>query len=306
MDLKGKKVLLAGGTGLIGSHLIGLLKDEGVEISLLSRSSGEHKGIKAYEWSTVDETMDESALDGVDYIINLAGAGIADKRWTDSRKKVIIESREKSAAVIKKYLIKTGVKPKCYLSASAVDYYGDRGEERLTEDSPPGTGFLTEAVQKWERAADELASITTVKKLRIGLVLSARGGALPSMAGPQKFGLGALLGGGKQFYPWVHIEDVARMMIFLLKNEEQKGVFNGVSPEPITQRDMVDAIAKGMGRPALKFPVPAFALRLALGEMSDLVLNSRKVVPERMEKEGYEFKFTDATEALRDLAERKV
>jgi len=306
MNLKGKKVILAGGTGMIGSHLIDALASEGADTALLSRSTKMYKGLKAYQWSTEDGTIDPEALEGVDYIVNLAGAGIADKRWTESRKKVIVESRIKSAELIKRELVKKGIKPLGYLSASAVGYYGDRGDEQLTESSGPGDDFIAKTVVQWENAADSLAELMPVIKVRWGIVLSTKGGALPKMAGPQGFGIGAILGSGKQYYPWIHIDDVARVIIFLLKRENFSGVVNGVSPTPVTQREFVDAIERGMKKPALKLPAPAFAIRMGMGEMASVVLNSHRVVPKKLKEMAYEFKFTDPVEAMRDLAERKI
>ena len=305
MDLKGKTILIAGGTGLIGNHLSDYLGGLDADIRLLSRKRGEYNGIKAFGWSPSEHKMDMEALEGVDYIINLAGAGVADGRWTTKRKKLIVDSRIDSAATFEKALEARGERPKAYIAASAVGIYGDRGDEVLTEESAPGSGFLAETTLKWEAASDRMKKFMPVKKLRIGLVLSTKGGALPSMAGPQRTGIGALLGGGRQFYPWVHIRDIARMFQFLIEKDDLEGVFNGVGPGPVRQSDMVDAIRKGMKRPAIKLPAPSFVLKTMLGEMAEVVLSSNRVVPERLEKEGFEFQFSDIVEALRDLVENK-
>lgn len=305
MELKGKTILIAGGTGLIGSHLSQYLISQGAEVRLLSRKKGEYNGIRAYGWSPSEHKMDDDALQGVDYIVNLAGAGVADGRWTSKRKQLIVDSRVDSAATFEKALKASGERPKAYISASAVGIYGDRGDDVLTEDSAPGSGFLAETTLKWEAAADRMKQFMPVKKLRIGLVLSTKGGALPSMAGPQRTGIGALLGGGKQFYPWVHIRDIARMFQFLLERDDLEGVFNGVGPVPIRQSDMVDAIRKGMKRPAIKLPAPSFVLKTMLGEMAEVVLSSNRVLPERLEKEGFDFQFSEIIDALKDLVEHK-
>ncbi|TVQ46242.1 MAG: TIGR01777 family protein [Saprospirales bacterium] len=306
MLLTNKRVLIAGGTGLIGGHLCNFLKKEGCQVELLSRKAGLYNGIQAYQWSVDEMKISHPELDKVDVVINLAGASIADKKWSKERKKVIIESRINAAKTFEKYMLEGILKPKVYLSASAVGYYGDRGGEELTEDSDPGDDFLAQTTIKWEKSADLLKQFARVIKLRIGIVLSARGGALPEMANPQRFGIGALLGGGNQYMPWIHIDDVAGMILFLLTNEKAEGVFNAVSPNPVTQKEMVSAIAKGMGRPAIKLPAPAFALKLAMGEMATLVLNSNKVIPRRILNMGYEFIFTEASTALKDLKERKI
>ena len=306
MSGKYKRVLIAGGTGLIGSHLSIQLLNAGYEVELLSRKAGTYNGINAYKWSVDDKEIFHPELDKIDVVINLAGAGIADKKWTKERKKVIIQSRVNAARTFEKYMQEGKLKPEVYLSASAVGYYGDRGEEELTEDLEPGDDFLAQTTIEWEKAADLMNPFTRVVKVRIGIVLSSKGGALPEMANPQRFGVGALLGGGKQYMPWVHIDDIAGMILFLLSNEKATGVFNAVSPNPVTQKEMVSAIAKGMGRPAIKIPAPGFALKLAMGEMAALVLNSNKVVPERIQNLGYQFNFTDASNALRDLKQRQI
>lgn len=306
MTLADKRVLIAGGTGLIGGHLSDFLKKEGCKVEFLSRKAGAYNGIQAYQWSVDDREISHPELEKVDVVINLAGAGIADKKWTKERKKVIIQSRVNAARTFEKYMQGGKLKPEVYLSASAVGYYGDRGEEELTEDSEPGDDFLAQTTIEWEKAADLMIPFTRVVKVRIGIVLSTKGGALPQMANPQRLGVGALLGGGKQYMPWVHIDDIVKMILFLLTNGKADGVFNAVSPKPITQKQMVSAIAKGMGRPAIKLPAPGFALKLAMGEMAALVLNSNKVIPKRIQNLGYKFNFIDASTALKDLKNRKI
>lgn len=306
MTHQGKKVLIAGGTGLIGSRLTSILADRGAEVVLLSRESGKYNGFKAFEWQPSKHQMDESALEGVDFVINLAGAGIADKRWTKSRKQIIIDSRVNAAITFEKYLDKLQDKPSAYLSASAVGYYGDRGKEILTEQSDQGEGFLAETTAQWEKAADRINKIIPVKKLRMGVVLSTKGGALPQLAGPQRFGIGTLMGSGQQYYPWIHIDDVCGIFNFLLERDDLQGVFNGVSPNPVKQTQLVEAIKKGMNRPAVKLPAPGFILRTVLGEMASVVLNSNRVIPQRLNDEGYQFLFDDLEKALKDLSMRKI
>jgi len=306
MSLEGKSVLIAGGTGLIGTHLSSYLTDLGVKVSHLSRSKQSKSPYTTYTWNPAEHKMDTEALKGVDYIINLAGAGVADGRWTRARKKLILQSRLDSAATFEKHLAETGVKPIAYLSASAVGYYGDRGEDLLTEESKPGTGFLSETTVSWEKAADAMEKYCPVYKVRIGLVLSTRGGALPNMANPQKLGVGALMGSGKQFYPWIHIHDLARIFEYLMENRNLNGVVNGTAPVPVRQTDLVDAIKKGMNRPALKLPAPSFVLKTMLGEMATAVLDSTRAVPERLNKAGFEFQHAEIVEALRHLKENKI
>ncbi len=306
MSLEGKSVLIAGGTGLIGTHLSNYLTRQGMKVSHLSRSKQKNSPYTTFTWNPVEHRMDTEALQDVNYIINLAGAGVADGRWTQARKKLILESRLDSAATFEKHLAETGIKPNAYLSASAVGYYGDRGEEILTEESEPGTGFLSETTVAWEKAADAMENYCQVVKVRIGLVLSTKGGALPSMANPQKLGVGALMGSGKQFYPWIHIHDMARIFEYLMENRDLDGVVNGTAPVPVRQTDLVDAIKKGMNRPAIKLPAPSFVLKTMLGEMATAVLDSTRAVPEKLNKAGFEFEHADIIDALRHLVENKI
>ena len=306
MSLEGNSVLIAGGTGLIGTYLSNHLTEKGMKVSHLSRSKQEDSPYRTFIWNPAEHKMDAEALQGVDYIINLAGAGVADGRWTKARKKLILQSRIDSAVTFEKHLAETGSKPGAYLSASAVGYYGDRGEEVLTEESEPGTGFLSETTVLWEKAADAMEKYCPVVKVRIGLVLSTRGGALPSMANPQKLGVGALMGSGKQFYPWIHIHDLARIFEYVMENPDLDGVVNGTAPVPVRQTDLVDAIKQGMNRPALKLPAPSFVLKTMLGEMATAVLDSTRAVPEKLNKAGFEFEHKEIIEALRHLKENQI
>ncbi|MCA0238341.1 MAG: TIGR01777 family oxidoreductase [Bacteroidetes bacterium] len=289
--------LLAGGTGFIGARLTEMLRQQGHTVRLLSRQP---KGPDQFAWDLNAGTMDERALQGVDYLINLTGAGIADKRWTTARKKELIESRTKSAQVLAEAIRKSGRRPKALVSAAAIGYYGNSGEKEMLEsDLPVGNGFMVDCCERWEQAADEIAqlSIRTVK-LRIGIVLGKEGGALREMLKPFLFGIGAYFGNGQAWYSWIHRDDICRMMIWALEQDEVEGVFNAVAPNPVRNKTLVQAIARARKKPAILMPVPAFALKIALGEMSATILNSNRVSSEKVEQAGFTFLYPGVNEAL--------
>ena len=292
--------LLAGGTGFIGARLTEMLRQKGHTVRLLSRHP---KGPDQFAWDLNAGTMDEKALEGVDYLINLTGAGIADKRWTAARKKELIESRTKSAQVLAAAIQQSGHKPVALVSASAIGYYGNSGERIMKEsDAPVDRSFMVECCELWEQAADEIAQmgIRTVK-LRIGIVLGKEGGALREMIKPFLFGIGAYFGNGQAWYSWVHREDICRMIVWALERNEVKGVFNAVAPHPVRNKTLVQAIARARKRPALLLPAPALALKLLFGEMSATILNSNRISAEKAEQAGFTFLYPEVDQALEDI-----
>ncbi len=292
--------LLAGGSGLIGSGLAELLRAKGHTVRLLTRSP---KGPDQFGWDTEKGTIDEAALQGVDYVVNLAGAGIADQRWTESRKREIIESRVQSARLLRDTFMRTGLRPKAYLSASAIGYYGNSGERRMNEaDAPVDDSFMVQCCQAWEEAADEVAAlgIRTVK-FRIGVVLAKEGGALPEFIKPLRFGVGTYFADGQAWYSWIHRNDLCRAFVWAIENEAVAGVFNAVAPLPERLKALVQATADAMHKNALLMPVPAFALRLALGEMSAVVLNSNLVVADKIQAAGFVFEYPKLPAALQQI-----
>lgn len=292
--------LIAGGTGLIGARLTDLLRNTGHAVRILSRQP---KGPGQYAWDPATGRCDAAALEGVDYLINLAGAGIADRRWTPARKQEIRDSRVNAAATLARALRDTGVRPRAYVGASAIGIYGNTGEQWNREADPPGAeGFMPPVSVDWEnshRAVADLGVRTVVP--RIGIVLSRKGGALPEMEKPVRFGLGAYFADGRAWYSWIHIDDLCRMLLFALENEHLAGVYNAVAPHPARNIDLVKAIARAMGKTALFAPAPAFALRLLLGEMADVVLNSNRVSADKILEAGFAFSFPELEAALRDM-----
>ena len=258
-------------------------------------------GAKTFYWDVAKREIDGDCIDNVDMIIHLAGEGIADKRWTSERKKAITESRTESIRLIYDLLKKKKNNVKSIISASAIGYYSDRGDELLTEDSNPGDDFLANCCAKWEAAADEGVQLgLKVVKFRTGVVLD-KGGALAKMAAPIKWCAGSPLGSGKQWIPWIHIQDVIDMYLFAIENENINGVYNMVAPNPVTNKQLTKAIAKQLHRPLWLPNVPAFVLKLLLGEMSAIALGSTRVSAQKIEDAGFKFRYPYIAEALKEI-----
>jgi len=293
-------VLLAGGSGLIGTRLTELLRLRGYTVRLLGRHP---KGPDQFGWDPEKGIIDDQALLDVDYIINLAGAGIAEKRWTDERKRAIIDSRVKSARLLRDRLEQLQIRPKAYLSASAIGYYGDTGERRMREIDPPvEDSFMVQCCQAWEDAADEVAAlgIRTVK-FRIGVVLAKEGGALLEFIKPLRFGVGTYFADGRAWYSWIHRNDLCRAFLWAIENEAISGVYNAVAPQPERIKPLVETAARAMDKKALLVPVPAFALHLALGEMSAVVLNSNLISDDKLRAAGFVFEYPELAGALQHI-----
>jgi len=303
-----KTVLITGGTGLIGRRLTEMLLERDYFVSYLSRSEDKtYPGVSVYHWDISKEAVDPRALDSMDYLVHLAGAGIADERWTDERKKVIIDSRTESIELLARIMKAQGQRPKAFVSSSAVGYYGgDTGNEKMTEESPPGDDFLAEVTVKWEASADQVQDLgVRTVKLRTGVVLSDKSGALPKIAAPARFGLGAPLGDGTQWMSWIHIDDMCQMYIEALENESWAGVYNGVVSPPVTNAELTKLISKVLDRPQWIPKVPAFALDLAFGEMAEVVLGSSYVENARLRTTDFRYEFPELEGALRDLLLKK-
>ena len=302
------KVLIAGGKGLIGSHLSAWLAAKGYEVAHLSRRADTSGPYKTYTWDPAAGRIDAAAVQGADYIINLAGEGIADKPWTQARKEAIIQSRTDSAHTLLQACLQQGIRPKAYLAASAIGYYGHQAEQLLPETAGPGRGFLADSCVAWEQATAEVAASLQVRTfvLRIGIVLSSKGGALAKMIPPAQLMVSPYFGDGQQWYAWIHIDDIARIFEQAIENEKMEGTFNGVAPQPERNATLARLLPEAMGRTALSFPAPAFALRLALGEMADVILNSNRCVPARLQALGFVFNFPTLLPALKDVLTRKI
>jgi len=295
-------ILLTGGSGLLGGHLTQALLDKGYKVSHLSRKPGKDTRVKTYIWDIDKNSIDARCIEGVDIIVHLAGAGIADKRWTDKRKKIIIESRTKSIRLIYQLLKIKNHQVTTIISASATGYYSDRGDQLLTENDLPANDFLSHCCIEWEKAVDEGEELgLRIIKFRTGVVLTNDGGALPQLAAPIKSGFGAALGTGKQWISWIHLQDVVDMYLFGITNKNLAGVYNMVAPNPVTNKQLIQAVAKQLHKPLWLPNVPAFVLKFILGEMSIAVLGSTKVSAQKIEEAGFMFKFPEITAALKDI-----
>jgi uncharacterized protein len=300
------KILITGSTGLVGRALVGELKRAGHTVCRLVRRGTSAEALRGSEgfdvqWDPRTGELGAAAV-GADAVVNLAGASIAGGRWTTERKKMLHDSRVETTRALVGALAKMAVRPRVLVSASAIGYYGNRGEEVLTEASQAGDDFLSAVAKEWElEAAKGEALGIRVVRARFGVILAKEGGALSQMARPFRLGLGGRIGSGKQWMSWVSLDDVVEVVRMALENGDVRGALNVVAPEPVRNAEFTGALAKALHRPAL-FPAPAFALRLMLGEMADaLLLSSQRVVPGQLEKLGYKFRNANLTSTLVSL-----
>jgi uncharacterized protein len=299
------KILISGASGLVGNALARRLQEDGHTVARLVRPGGGKSFPGDIFWDPMAATVDASSMEGFDAVIHLSGASIAEGRWTAERKAVLRSSRIDSTRVLVDTLSGLRQKPRVFLCASATGYYGNRGDELLTESSEGGTDFLALLARDWEAEARraELAGIRTVL-LRFGLILSAEGGALPRMLTPFKYGIGGRLGSGNQWMSWIALEDVVEIMRSAIATSEFSGPVNVVSPNPVRNSEFTRIAAARLHRPAI-FSAPAFALRIALGELADpLLLASQRAIPERLVAMGHKFTFADLDAALRSILAR--
>ena len=292
-----KKILITGGSGLIGRAVTAHLQQHGYEVAWLSRKP--KKKQKVFLWDVDKDTLDEEALHSCDAIIHLAGAGVADKRWTDKRKAQILESRTQSSRLLFGALQKLDRRPEVFVSASAVGYYGfDTGSKLIDEESPKGTDFLAEVVARWEEEVLKIQALgVRTVLLRTGTVLDKKGGALREMLKPP---VAAPLGSGRQYMSWIHLQDLAALYHFAL-SQPLTGIYNAISPHPVTNRQLTELAAKEKGKPFLPVPVPAFLLKVVLGEMANMVIGGSKVSSHKIEGEGFTFRFPFVKDALKDI-----
>ena len=297
-----KKILITGATGMIGRKLIHALQKAGHTISILSRNKVGIYGVKSYIWDVDQGQIDPQCMSETDTIIHLAGENIASKKWTAKRKQQIINSRVLSTQLLYKTIKETNANIKNFLSASAVGYYGDCGEEILTEDSAAGFGFLAECCKYWEDAVDQGKSLSLrIVKFRIGFILAKGEGALPSLEKPIKFFVGAALGTGKQWIPWVHIDDIVSMFINAVENPRFHGAYNACAPFPVTNLTLTKSIAHKLRRPVWPLNVPKPILKLILGEMSEVIFISTNTSAQKLLSTDFKFRFTRLEDALSDI-----
>ena len=293
------KILVSGSHGLVGKALTTSLVNAGHEIVSLVRQSANDSEI---EWHPNQGKINGQQLEGFDVVVHLAGESIASGRWTEEKKRKIRESRVKGTELLSSALARLSQPPSTFISASAIGFYGSRGDELLTEESAPGDGFLPEVCVAWEKATGqaEAKGIRTIHP-RFGIILDEKGGALERMLTPFRMGVGGKVGNGKQWMSWIALEDVINALRFLIDEPGSEGPVNFTAPRPVTNADFTEALGSVLSRPTL-FSVPSFAARLAFGEMADeLLLSSAKVEPERLKESGYQFKHPELSSALKTI-----
>ena len=304
------KIILTGATGLVGNNLFPKLDNEKHQIIIFSRNPERAEKILpgAAEYVYFDYNKPGSwqkYLENSQAVIHLAGANLAGKRWSDSYKKVIYDSRIVSTKRIVQAIGECTAKPKVFIHSSAVGIYGDRGDEELTESSLKGNDFLANLCSDWESEAKEVEKLNVRRvSLRIGIVLSKEGGALKQFITPFKLFLGGPLGNGKQWFPWIHIDDLTNIILFSLKNESIKGAVNCASPGIVTMKDFANTLGRALKRPAI-FSAPKFALKIIIGEMADAIVAGQKIAVDKLLDTGFQFEFENLEEALKDLLKKQ-
>jgi uncharacterized protein (TIGR01777 family) len=299
------RVTITGATGLVGRRLLAALRERGDEVTALSRSperAARELGVEAVGWQPLEVAAPASALSGRDAVVHLLGENVA-QRWTAGARRAIRESRELGTRNLVSGLAAAESRP-ALVSASAVGYYGPHGEERVTEATPPGSDFLAQVCVAWEREADAATALgARVVRLRTGVVLDRRGGALAKMLPPFRLGLGGPVAGGSQYMPWIHVDDLVGLYLRALDDPSWSGAYNASAPEPVTNREFSKALGRALGRPAVA-PVPALALRALYDGMAEIVTEGQRAVPERALQAGYAFRHLEVEPALRDALAR--
>jgi uncharacterized protein (TIGR01777 family) len=295
------RVTVTGATGRVGRHLVAALKQRGDEVTALSRDpdkATELLGVPALAWDLKEDAAPKQALEGRDAIVHLAGEDVG-QRWSAEVRREILESRERGTRNIVHTIFDTTPRPKALICASASGYYGARGDESVDESGAPGSDWLAEVTARWERQAETAKIGTRTVVVRTGIVLDAGGGALAKMLPPFKAGIGGPIGSGKQYMPWIHLDDLVGIYMAAIDNPAFQGPINASAPGPVTNKAFAKALGRALHRPAVA-PVPGFTIKLLYGAMSQIVLDGVRMVPGRAAELGYEFKHPDLDEALRD------
>jgi uncharacterized protein (TIGR01777 family) len=302
------RALVTGATGFVGRRLLAKL-DQPV---VLSRDAAKAEkslakfGVRACAWNPQKQPAPAEAFDGIDAVFHLAGEPVAEGRWTAAKKERLRESRVAGTRNLVATLRAIGRRPKVLVSASAVGYYGSRGEEQLDENSSPSDDFLAEICTSWEREATAARELgMRVVPVRVGIVLGEGGGAMKAMLPPFYFGLGAPLGSGQQYMPWIHIDDLADMMLFAASHEEVTSALNGSAPNPVTNREFTRTLGQVIGRPTFMPPVPRLVLRTMIGEFADVLLMSQRAFPAAAVAAGYRFAYPELEPALRQILKKQ-
>ncbi len=296
-------ILITGGTGLVGRFLCKKLKNKGYSVAILGRTSQKVAEITTYTWDIEKNEIEKEAIEKADYIIHLTGANISESRWTAKRKKLIIDSRVKSAQLIFEKLKENTNQVKAFISASAIGYYGTISTDKIfSETDVPANDFLGKTCRQWEQSADRFEQLgIRVVKIRTGVVLAKQGGALAKMITPIKLGIGSAIGNGRQYLPWVHIEDLCDIYIKAIEDTQMNGVYNAVAPDHKTNRDFTETLAHVLRKPFWFPNIPAIVMKIIFGKMSAMLLKGSRVSSEKIKNAGYKFKFAKLEGALVNL-----
>ena len=296
-----KKVLISGGSGLIGRHLTDILLQNGYAVAWLSRSVKPYKDVNMYKWDVDAGYIDPEAILWADVLVHLAGESIAGKRWTAKRKQAIIESRTKSTELLIAAMQQHNHHIEQVVAASAIGFYGETGENSVDETNSSGNGFLSESVRQWEDATSKFSALgVNLVTLRIGIVLAENGGALKEIVQTKSLRVLPVMGSGKQIYAWIHIQDVGQIIMYCLQ-QKLSGIYNAVAPNPVSLKSIIQHYQQVSGKWYVQMPVPTFALKLILGELSAVVLTGQNVSSAKIQSAGYQFSFPDITSALTQI-----
>ncbi|WEK18811.1 MAG: TIGR01777 family oxidoreductase [Candidatus Pedobacter colombiensis] len=297
-----KRILITGATGMIGKKLINALRESGHTVSILSRKQRNIPGVQVFLWDVYSGRIDKDCMIGIDTVIHLAGENISKYRWSNKRKQQIIDSRVLSTQLLYKAIKEHHADVDTFIAASASGYYGDCGDEILTEDSPAGFGFLAQCCKQWEDAVDKGKYLgLRIVKFRTGIILAKGEGALTSFEKPIKFFLGAPLGTGKQWIPWIHVDDVISAYKNAVESPLMAGAYNACAPFPVTNATLTKAIARKLLRPVWPFNIPEKILRILLGEMSEVIFTSSNTSAQKLLSADFKFKYTQLMDALSDI-----
>lgn len=300
-------ILISGGTGLVGKSLTKHLISKGHEVRILSRNPQSSSGLKSFHWNVEKNEIDEKAFEGVEHIVHLAGSGIADKRWTNARKQDIIDSRVNSMKLITDVVSKKHIQLKSFVGASAIGIYGMTTSEKIYTETDIGKDdFLTQSCAQWENSYHQIQTLSNKSSIiRIGVVLSKDGGALKKLLPLFQLGLGSAVGSGKQYMPWIHIEDLVSVFHEALFNPDYTGIYNAVSSEKTTSDSFSKQLAKSLSKPFFLPNVPAFILKLVFGEMANVLLEGSRISNKKLANANFQFKYPTLSEALREIVSKK-
>jgi len=297
------KVLITGGTGLVGTHLSRKLQGMGYEVNILSRTKRNENRLHTYIWDYNKNEIDKDAINTSDYIIHLAGVNLGERRWTSKRKQLIFDSRIKSAELIYNNINKENNKLSAFITASAIGYYGAITSDKvLSETEPPADDFLGQTCKKWEQVADRFTDIgIRAVKIRTGVVLAKQGGALSKILIPIKWGIGSVIGDGNQYFPWIHIDDLCSIYIKAIGDTQMIGAFNAVAPEHKTNKQFMETIVRNLDKPFWFPKIPAIAIKVILGKMSGMILTGSRISSDKIKNSGFVFRYPTLESAIKQL-----